>query len=212
MTTSIKLKFSQFIDLLLARLYEAQRQNPDGMVDLNEIAADLRESVPDDWVVDAAKVMQARGLADCIISYGACHARLTGEGMLFVEEDRGSGIIRQYRQEPAQFFQHVHVSGSGHHQVIVGSSQTGITQSSTGEQERPHAWVGGKRGVHRRRRVSAAANEKAGAEPVGRCRDPRANGPNRVGGGTGRHADQNAELSLIGLFSPEDWRGHRRNS
>lgn len=140
MITALKLNFSQFIDLLLARLYDAQRENPEGMVDLNEIATDLRESVPEDWVVDAAKVMQARGLADCMISYGACRARLTGQGMLFIEEGRGSGAIRQYREDPTQFFQHVHVSGSGSHQVIVGNNPSGITQTSTAERERPQVF------------------------------------------------------------------------
>jgi len=138
MTTTTTLSFSQFIDLLLARLYDAQRTNPNGMIDLNALAADLRETVPDDWVVDAARVMQSRGLADCIISYGACRGRLTGEGMLFVEEGRGTGVISQYRQEPAQYFQHVNVSGSGN-QVVVGSNQSGVQQSS-GEQSRPQVF------------------------------------------------------------------------
>jgi hypothetical protein len=140
MTTATRLTFSQFIDLLLARLYDAQRADPDGMVDLNELAADLRESVPDDWVVDAAKVMQAQGLADCMISYGACRARLTGMGMLFVEQDGGSGVIRQYHQGPAQFFQHVHVSGAGSHQVVVGNHQNNVTQTSTAQRERPQVF------------------------------------------------------------------------
>ena len=135
MTTEVRSTFSQFIDLLLARLYDAQRQNPGGMIDLNEIAADLKESAPEDWVVDAARVMQARGLADCIISYGACRARLTGEGMLFVEEERGTGAIRQYRQEPGQFFQHVSVTGTGN-QVVLGTGQKEISHSSSVEHER----------------------------------------------------------------------------
>jgi hypothetical protein len=129
-------KFAQFIDLLLARLYELE-SNDDRpyYFDLDEIAHTLTVEVPRDWVFDAGKVLEGRGLADCIFTFGGVSARLTGEGRLFVEEKRGTGIISEYQESPSTF---VIVSGN-QNEVSVGRDQT-VTQTSTIEKERAAAF------------------------------------------------------------------------
>jgi len=138
MTTRSKLKFSQFIDVLMARLLEREREAPSGaLVDLNEVARELNVSVPDPWIFDAGKVLESRGWAQVIFMMGGgCHARLTGEGRLYVEEERGTGIIREYHEAPAQF---ISVSGTAN-QVIVGSTTGGVAHAVTIEQERAPAF------------------------------------------------------------------------
>ena len=131
------MKFSEFIDLILARLYELERgAGPGTLFDVNAIAQELREKIPPQWMFDAGKVLESRGWAQVAFTFGGgCHARLTGEGRLYVEEERGTGIIRQYRAAPAQF-----VSGSGvGHQVIVGSTTGAISHVAAIEQERAPA-------------------------------------------------------------------------
>jgi hypothetical protein len=122
MTTRATLKFGQFIDLLMARLLDREQEAPSGaLVDLNEVARDLNVSVPDQWIFDAGKVLESRGWAQVLFTMGGgCRARLTGEGRLYVEEERGTGIIREYHEAPAQF---ISVSGTGN-QLTVGSTVT----------------------------------------------------------------------------------------
>jgi hypothetical protein len=132
-----KLKFSQFVDLLLARLYELEQESPaTEFYDLDSIARDLKDPVPDGWVFDAGKVLQSRGLVDCIFTLGGAQARLTGEGRLFVEEDQGTGIIPEYKSAPEHFVQHVSVSGHGNQVVVGGHGQSGISQAQSIEKER----------------------------------------------------------------------------
>ena len=63
-------------------------------------------------------------------------ARLTGEGRLYVEEERGTGIIHEYHQAPAQF---ISVSGTAN-QVLIGSTTGGVSHAVTIEQERAPAF------------------------------------------------------------------------
>jgi hypothetical protein len=126
--------FSQFVDLLLVGLHDAEPGSTGRLIDLYAIADQLRTTVPPDWVVDAAKVMQSRGLALVSINSRGCYARLTGEGRLYVEQRKGTGIIDQYRQDPHQFVQHVHVSGSSNN-VVVGAGMSDVQQDATGGQE-----------------------------------------------------------------------------
>lgn len=132
MTTRTALKFGQFIDLLMARLLEQEQEAPSGaLVDLNEVARELNVSVPDQWIFDAGKVLESRGSAQVIFTMGGgCHARLTGEGRLYVEEERGTGIIHEYHEAPAQF---ISVSGTVN-QVID------VPQAVTIERERAPAF------------------------------------------------------------------------
>src|SRR5256885_7315151 len=97
-----KLKFSQFVELLLVRLYELeQEQSSTEFFDVDAIARELKDPVPEGWTFDAAKVLQSRGLIDCIFTLGGAHAHLTGEGRLFIEEDKGrTGIISEYKHAP----------------------------------------------------------------------------------------------------------------
>lgn len=134
-TTSMK--FSQFVDALLVRLYELDRANGGGYFDLNAVARDLKEEFPPGWVFDAAKVMETRGFANCIFPYGGVRAELTGEGRLYVEEGRGS--TREIENEPQRFF-HLTVNGD-HNQVVVGQKQSGVSQVSTVHQERAPAFA-----------------------------------------------------------------------
>jgi len=112
MTIQTPIKFGQFIDLLMARLLELEQETGAGvLIDLNEISRELKVSVPDQWIFDAGKVLESRGWAQVVFTMGGgCHARLTGEGRLYVEEERGTGIIREYHEAPAQF---ITVSGTG---------------------------------------------------------------------------------------------------
>jgi hypothetical protein len=132
------MKFSEFIDLLLVRLYDLERQGGAGtLFDLNEIVRALSVNVPPQWVFDAGKVLESRGWAEVLFTFGGgCHARLTGEGRLYVEEERGTGIIKRYRAAPTQF---INVSGTGN-QVVVGHPG-GVSQVSTIEGQRAPAFA-----------------------------------------------------------------------
>ncbi len=138
MVTQNKLKFSEFIDLILARLYELEQTEGGGsFFDLNAIAKELKEAPPQQWVFDAGKVLESRGLAQVVFTMGGgCHAMLAGEGRLFVEQEQGTGIIKQYHQAPQNY---VVIRGSGN-QVVVGGDQGTITQSMSIEKEREPAF------------------------------------------------------------------------
>lgn len=61
---------------------------------------------------------------------------LTGEGRLFVEQEEGTGIIREYHQRPENY---VIVSGTGN-QVAIAGNQSAITQTMTIEKQREPAF------------------------------------------------------------------------
>ena len=130
-TTSMT--FSQFIELLLARLYDLDREHGPRYFNLTAVAQELKESVPSAWVFDSAKVLQRSGWARCAFTFGAVHAELTGEGRLFVEREEGrTGVIEDYHRNPSHY---VVVSGSGNQVNVAGGGQT-VTQTMTVEQER----------------------------------------------------------------------------
>ena len=131
--------FSEFIDLLLARLYDLeQSQEPVGdYVDLNAIAQQMKPPVPAQWTFDAGRVLESQSLARCIFAFGgACMAQITGEGRLFVEQNRGTGIIAKYKEAPQNFY--VTVEGN-RNQVAVGNSNQ-LTQKATIEKAREPAF------------------------------------------------------------------------
>jgi len=138
MAASTSLRFSDFVDLLLARLYELEREHgPDKFFSLHALASEFKEPIPPKWVFDAGKVMEARGLASCLFMVGGHVAsELTGEGRMHVEERRRekSGIIAAFAETPGNF---VVVSGD-RNQVVVGSP--GARSSSTIEEERRPAF------------------------------------------------------------------------
>ena len=141
MPTAQQLRFIEFTDLLLARLYDKDRENPGEMFDLNEIAREISAQIPETWTLDAARFLQTRGLAMPIITFGAIEAQLTGEGRAYVEEEKGTGIIRRYHESPHVFIQTVNVSGNNN-QTAVGRDQTGVAQSEVSpiEKERELAF------------------------------------------------------------------------
>ena len=130
-----QIKFSEFVDLLLVRLYQLDRERGDGFIDLNVVAASIREEVPPNWVFDAAKVLETRGLAQCIFTFGGVQAELTGEGRLYVEE--GRGITGAVQNTPSTYF-NVHVGGQNN-VVVTGQSHGAITHTITPESERAPA-------------------------------------------------------------------------
>jgi hypothetical protein len=138
MPVEAKTTFSRFIDLLLARLYDLQQAHPGEFINLDEVAAELVEKVPENWVFEAAKVLKSRGLIDAIFTFGGVHAQMSGSGMLFVEQE-STPVIREYHANPEHFVQHVNVSGANA-QVIVGRDQSGLSQTSTIEREREWAF------------------------------------------------------------------------
>jgi len=98
-------KFSELVDLILVRLYDLERNaRPGGLFDVNAIVRTLKDKFPEQWVFDAGKVLESRGWGQVLFTFGGgFHARLTGEGRLYVEEERGTGIIKQYRMHPEYF-------------------------------------------------------------------------------------------------------------
>jgi hypothetical protein len=106
MTTDATVNFSGLIELILARLYDLERgARPGTMFDLNAVAKDLRVQIPTQWIFDAGKVLESRGWAEVLFTFGGgCHARLTGEGRIYVEEEHGKGLIREYHEAPRRFF------------------------------------------------------------------------------------------------------------
>lgn len=130
------MQFKKFIDLLLVRLYELDRAEGGGFFDINSIAREVKDPVPSNWSFDAAKVLETRGLAQCIYTFGGAQAQLTGEGRLYVEEERGT--TRKIREAPANYF-NVNISGNNN-QIAAGHHHQGTTQTLTLEQEREPAF------------------------------------------------------------------------
>src|SRR2546421_10863366 len=94
-------KFKDFVDLLLYKLYEHDQQHSGEFVDLNLLSQQVRGDAPSEWVVDAAKVLDTRTLADVQITFSGVHAAISGEGRLYVEERRG--ITEDIEKSPAKY-------------------------------------------------------------------------------------------------------------
>jgi hypothetical protein len=138
MVNDTRLKFSEFIDLLLAELYELEQQQGAGkFFFLNDIARRLKNPPPEHWVFDAGKVLESRGLAQCIFTMGGyCQAMLSGEGRLFVEREDGTGIIRKFHREPRNY---IVITGNSN-QVAVDVRDSTISQLSEIERSRQPAF------------------------------------------------------------------------
>lgn len=130
------MRFSEFVDFLLVRLFELERtQGAGGYFLLNDIAKELKEAIPVAWVVDAGRVLEARRLATCALQIGGhVRAQLTGEGRLFVEEERGA--VKKVREELA----HIIVTGSNNQIAVAGGNQINLTQTLGIEKEREPAF------------------------------------------------------------------------
>ena len=127
-------KFTEFVDLLLVALYEAdQSDNGNEFQNLESLAATIKGDVPRDWVFDAAKVLEMRALADCIFAFGATRAKISGQGRLYVES--GMGFTKK-AQESHPTYYNVTVSGSGN-QVVTGQDVSGVSQTVTQPESSP---------------------------------------------------------------------------
>jgi hypothetical protein len=113
-------KFTEFVDLLLVALYEADQSDVgEGFQNLEALAATIKGVVPRDWVFDAAKVLQTRALADCLFTFGGTRGKITGQGRLYVES--GQGFTKTAQESHATYY--VTVSGSGN-QVVTGQNSS----------------------------------------------------------------------------------------
>ncbi|MFL5313030.1 MAG: hypothetical protein ACJ79H_21570 [Myxococcales bacterium] len=124
-----RLTFTAYTDLVLARLYEAeQREGAPQHFDVYELMEDITEQgVARDWAWDAAQWIVEHGLGHDFLGSGAADTALTAEGRMYVEAERGTGIISQYHSAP----QLVVVHGDGN-QIAVGHGQQ-VEQSIAGD-------------------------------------------------------------------------------
>lgn len=126
-------KFTEFVDLLLVALYEAdQSDSTNEFQNLDALAMTIKGDVPRDWVFDAAKVLDTRGLADVIFSFGATQAKISGQGRLYVEA--GQGFTKQVQASHNNYYVTVHGSGN---QVVTGESVSGVSQTTTQTEASP---------------------------------------------------------------------------
>jgi hypothetical protein len=121
--------FSEFIDRLLVRLYERDREadNPARFIDLLELSKEFKEIPPERWVVDAANELRTMGLAAVEINSMGVQALLTGRGRLYVE--RGQGKTRDFLSQPEKYYNkvtNVHVHGN-QNQIAVGPATQTLT-------------------------------------------------------------------------------------
>ena len=137
-TVTTNMKFSEFLDFLLVRLYELEREQGAGKYFLlNAIAKELKEEVPLPWIRDAAKVLQSRMLANALLLIGGnAQAQLSGEGRLWVEEKKGA--VARIESDMRHLV--VNVSGSNNQVVVAGGDQNQTTQTLTIEEEREPAF------------------------------------------------------------------------
>jgi hypothetical protein len=131
--------FSEFIDFLLLRLYQLEREHGTGRYFfLNWIAQNLKEEIPLPWIRDAAKVLESRRLAHCIYMVGGLvQAELSGEGRLWVEENKGA--VPKLREIQNRIT--VSVSGSNNEIAVAGGDQAQLPQHLTIEAQREPAFT-----------------------------------------------------------------------
>lgn len=114
-----KLTFTKYWELALARLYETeQRDGVSRPLDVRELMAEFEGVVPDGWAWEAANEMVRQGLGEDFLSMQTAQTQLTAQGRMFVESERGTGIIGKYFSG----LQIVVVTGDGN-QVAVGHGQ-----------------------------------------------------------------------------------------
>lgn len=126
-----RLKFGEFLDALLVRLYELDSDEGPRFFNLDQIVGQMAAPPPRGWIFDAAKVLESRGLARCLYTFGGADAELTGEGRLYVEEDRGTTPeIRSHREN------YFNISITGNNNQVVSGNQGPVRQALTIEQQR----------------------------------------------------------------------------
>src|SRR6266511_4090988 len=115
-----ELNFTRFTDLVLARMYEAEKDaGPMAVLDVDHLMEDFAPAVSEEWSWQAVKYLDEEGLVESFLTaQGPAHAALTPRGRIFVEREEGTGIIGEYRRSP----QLIVVTGDGT-QVAVGHGQ-----------------------------------------------------------------------------------------
>lgn len=99
---------------------------------MDALARSIKGDIPTEWVFDAAKVLEARALADCRINSMGTFAKISGEGRLYVEE--GRGITQKIQESPANFY--VTVTGDKNN-IVTGQVATGIQQGVASDDQTP---------------------------------------------------------------------------
>ncbi len=124
-----ELSFTEFVDLLLVRLYDLDKQAAGQPHNVDAVAEELRPAIPKPWVSQATEALSGRGWVDDSMSVDqATIASITGEGRLYVEgREHQTEVIERYRQQPANY---VYVEGNVGN-LAVGTagdvSQTSLT-------------------------------------------------------------------------------------
>jgi len=116
---SKQLNFTEFVDYLLVRLYELDRERGSGdFHDAKELADALNQPVGQMWPADAVRVLIDRGWArGALAGADQAYAAIAGEGRLYVEgRQHETALIEEYRERP---FTIVNVKGK-RNQVAVG--------------------------------------------------------------------------------------------
>jgi hypothetical protein len=128
-----QLTFTDFVELVLARLYDLSG-NESVFIDVDEITAEL--NAPETWAFDAVQYLDERGYVKAALAFASSAALITGAGRMHVEEKQreADSITHQYRERPQIVQNFVSVSGSGH-QVAVGV-EGDVTQTSLAPETR----------------------------------------------------------------------------
>jgi hypothetical protein len=121
------LNFSEFIAILLTRLYELEKNHKlTGFINLSMVAKELNIEIHPNWIFDAGKLLESRGLTTNVYSMGGnVSSKLTGEGRMYVENGRKeeNNIIAQYYSSPSNFI----IKGDNN-QVSISGNKSSITQ------------------------------------------------------------------------------------
>lgn len=116
---ALKLTFTKYCELVVARLYEMEKNESRLQADVAELMADLDGVVPVEWPREAAQRLVSSGLAADLGTQGASDVELNARGRLLAES--GAGVIGDYRQSAQLAFT---IDGNevtvGHRQTISG--------------------------------------------------------------------------------------------
>ncbi|MGA9884705.1 MAG: hypothetical protein WBQ34_13390 [Candidatus Acidiferrales bacterium] len=107
--------FSELVDLVLVVLYDLERFKIEkdmtavNYLPLDWVAGDLSEPVPRQWMTDAAKILEMRGYAECMYTFGGgCKARITGLGRLEVEQNKAKYLEEFKKKKRKILARHEH--------------------------------------------------------------------------------------------------------
>lgn len=94
--------FSETTELLLASIYETNKNSPDAQLDAGALARTL--ALGDETVIkDAVWALDERGLVAAVFAAGSPQCTITAEGRAFVEKGGSTAIIRKYQENPQAY-------------------------------------------------------------------------------------------------------------